>query len=83
MNTIIYEFLSNPKYNSIRKVYINHFDDIKIYITKFGRKLSLEDIGNLDRNLVHFINENREFLIELNGGISKNEIQLEHLTTKN
>ncbi len=82
-NALIEEFLHSPNHEIIREVYRTHFKEIIIFIERYGRDLSLEDISKLRPNLSPLIDDNREFLIEVNRAISKGEIKLEHLISKN
>lgn len=83
LSVSVIDFLFKPEYKKIKELYLNNFDAIFIFIKKYGRKLSIEDISNLDTNLTMSIGVNRELLIKVNSAISKEKLHLKDLIDSN
>lgn len=83
LSVSVIDFLFKPEYKKIKELYLNNFGTILVFIKKYGRKLALEDISNLDSNLTQSITINREFLAKINNAISKEKLHLKDLIDSN
>lgn len=72
----ISEFNTKAEYSNVRDLYKNHFDTVAAFIKKFGYKLALEDISQIDSNLTRQVMDNHLLLKEINKAISTGELKL-------
>lgn len=70
----INEFLTKEEYSDIKELYKNYFDVIVLCINKFGVRLAIEDIANLEPTLSDKIISNILLLKEINIAIKDGKL---------